>query len=254
MLYWTIFHSESACFYVKEYIYTQIKKILWNVINVYIIKKALRHIVLFLLWFSGILGLGRQDLSYVTVEIQETTHKGQSSHHVSVLDDGSFVVSSDWILKTPGKHELSESARTNTFLFCFFKCWFFFLGCSNSSSLFFLFCHFLFRRQSLQPPFLTLLHPPPLRLAALVTHPKDLCAAWPRGRPLLHPCPASRLQQCHSRGSVPGRPCHTARSHRWWAGCRVFLVVYSQGKRDKHGGREDSLPSQLWLSEQHCGK
>lgn len=70
--------------------------------------------VFFLLWFLGILGLGGQDLSYVTVEIQETTRKGQSSHHVNVLDDGSFVVLSDWILETPGKYELSESPRANT--------------------------------------------------------------------------------------------------------------------------------------------
>ncbi|XP_068438427.1 polycystin-1-like protein 1 [Clinocottus analis] len=58
---------------------------------------------------TGILGLGEQELSYVTVEFQESTLKGQSSHHVSVLDDGSFVLSSDWILKTPGKYELTSS-------------------------------------------------------------------------------------------------------------------------------------------------
>ncbi|XP_044033057.1 polycystic kidney disease 1 like 1 [Siniperca chuatsi] len=58
---------------------------------------------------TGILRLGGQDLSYVTVEFQETTPKGQSSHHVKVLDDGSFVVSSDWILETPGKYELNVS-------------------------------------------------------------------------------------------------------------------------------------------------
>ncbi|KAG8009400.1 Polycystic kidney disease 1 like 1 [Nibea albiflora] len=58
---------------------------------------------------SGILGLGGRDFSYVTVEIQETIHKGQRSHRVTVLDDGSFVVSSDWILETPGKYELNVS-------------------------------------------------------------------------------------------------------------------------------------------------
>ncbi|XP_035510575.1 polycystic kidney disease 1 like 1 [Morone saxatilis] len=58
---------------------------------------------------TGILGLRGQDLSYVTVEFQETTPKGQSSHHVSVLDDGSFVVSFDWILETPGIYELNVS-------------------------------------------------------------------------------------------------------------------------------------------------
>uniref|UniRef100_A0A3B4XJB1 Polycystin 1 like 1, transient receptor potential channel interacting n=1 Tax=Seriola lalandi dorsalis TaxID=1841481 RepID=A0A3B4XJB1_SERLL len=38
---------------------------------------------------------------------------GQSSHHVSLLDDGSFVVSSDWILETPGKYEISKSTKEN---------------------------------------------------------------------------------------------------------------------------------------------
>uniref|UniRef100_A0A8C2ZWB2 Polycystic kidney disease 1b n=1 Tax=Cyclopterus lumpus TaxID=8103 RepID=A0A8C2ZWB2_CYCLU len=38
-----------------------------------------------------ILGLGEQDFSYVTVEFQEMTPKGQSSHNVNVLDDGSFL-------------------------------------------------------------------------------------------------------------------------------------------------------------------
>lgn len=63
----------------------------------------------FLLWFLGILALGGLDLSYVTINIQDMTYKGQSSHHVSVLDDGSFSVSSDWILETPGELELSKS-------------------------------------------------------------------------------------------------------------------------------------------------
>ncbi|XP_073344382.1 polycystin-1-like protein 1 [Pagrus major] len=58
---------------------------------------------------TGILALRRQDFSYVTVEIQETTRKGQSSHRVNVPADGSFVVSSDWILETPGKYELNVS-------------------------------------------------------------------------------------------------------------------------------------------------
>ncbi|KAM6908104.1 polycystin-1-like protein 1 [Lycodopsis pacificus] len=55
---------------------------------------------------SGIGSLADQDLSYVTVEFQETTHKG---HHVNVSHDGSFFVSSDWILETPGKYELDVS-------------------------------------------------------------------------------------------------------------------------------------------------
>ncbi|KAM8731306.1 polycystin-1-like protein 1 isoform 4-T4 [Acanthopagrus schlegelii] len=55
---------------------------------------------------TGIPALRRQDFSYVTVEIQETTHKGQSSQRVSVPADGSFVVSSHWILEAPGNYEL----------------------------------------------------------------------------------------------------------------------------------------------------
>ncbi|KAM9337218.1 polycystin-1-like protein 1 [Symphorus nematophorus] len=58
---------------------------------------------------TGIVAVGGQDLSYVTVEIREATHKGQSSHHVGVLGDGSFVVLFDWILDTPGKYELNVS-------------------------------------------------------------------------------------------------------------------------------------------------
>ncbi|KAE8279963.1 Polycystic kidney disease 1 like 1 Protein abecobe [Larimichthys crocea] len=67
---------------------------------------------------SGILGLGGQDLSYVTVEIHETTHKGQRSHRVSVLDDGSFVVSSAWTLETPGKYELNVSVSNPLSTLC----------------------------------------------------------------------------------------------------------------------------------------
>ncbi|GLD54853.1 polycystic kidney disease 1 like 1-like protein [Lates japonicus] len=58
---------------------------------------------------TGILSLEGQDLSYVTVEFLDTTPKGQSSHHVSLLDDGSFVMLSDWILETPGKYEINVS-------------------------------------------------------------------------------------------------------------------------------------------------
>ncbi len=63
--------------------------------------------------------------------------------------------------------------------------------CLSSFSL--LSCLFLFRRQCLQPPLHTLLHPPPLRLAALSRQLGGLCASWPPGRPLLHPFPAVRL-------------------------------------------------------------
>uniref|UniRef100_A0AAQ4P3R6 Polycystic kidney disease 1b n=1 Tax=Gasterosteus aculeatus aculeatus TaxID=481459 RepID=A0AAQ4P3R6_GASAC len=58
---------------------------------------------------TGIPGLGEQDLSYVTVEFRETTSTGQRSRPVNVLHDGSFVVSSDWILPTPGKYQLNVS-------------------------------------------------------------------------------------------------------------------------------------------------
>lgn len=54
-----------------------------------------------------------QDLSYVTVEFLDTTPKGQSSHHVSLLDDGSFERSFDWILETPGKYEISKQTSEN---------------------------------------------------------------------------------------------------------------------------------------------
>ncbi len=66
--------------------------------------------------FLGIVGLRGQDLSHVTVEFQETTPKGQSSHRVDVLGDGSFVVSSDWILETPGKYELSKLNKSKHIL------------------------------------------------------------------------------------------------------------------------------------------
>lgn len=69
-----------------------------------------------LLWFSGIPSLAGQDLSFVTVEFLDTAPKGQSSHHVSVLEDGSFFVSSEWSLETPGEYEISESTRKNFFI------------------------------------------------------------------------------------------------------------------------------------------
>lgn len=75
------------------------------------------------------------------------------------------------------------------------------------------FFFFPFRRQCLQPPLHTLLHSPPLRLAALSTQPGDLCASWPSGRPRLHPFPANRLQQCDGGGSIFGRPSHIAGRH-----------------------------------------
>uniref|UniRef100_A0A3Q1IV35 Polycystic kidney disease 1b n=1 Tax=Anabas testudineus TaxID=64144 RepID=A0A3Q1IV35_ANATE len=54
-----------------------------------------------------ILSVGGQDLTCVTVDFLDTTLKSQSSHLVNVLDDGSFVVTSDWIFETSGKYEIS---------------------------------------------------------------------------------------------------------------------------------------------------
>ncbi|KAM3593069.1 uncharacterized protein V6R79_005557 [Siganus canaliculatus] len=56
---------------------------------------------------TGILGLGGLDLSYITVQIQEMTHKGQSLHRVSVTEQGSFFVSTPWMLETPATHEFN---------------------------------------------------------------------------------------------------------------------------------------------------
>ncbi|XP_047185931.1 uncharacterized protein LOC124849765 [Scophthalmus maximus] len=58
---------------------------------------------------TGIPSLAGQDLSFVTVEFLDTAPKGQSSHHVSVLEDGSFFVSSEWSLETPGEYEINVS-------------------------------------------------------------------------------------------------------------------------------------------------
>ncbi|XP_076744692.1 polycystin-1-like protein 1 [Maylandia zebra] len=49
----------------------------------------------------GILGLSSQALTYVTVESLGMTLK------VNVMDDGSFTVSSDWILNVAGKYEIN---------------------------------------------------------------------------------------------------------------------------------------------------
>ncbi|CAK6980027.1 polycystic kidney disease 1 like 1, partial [Scomber scombrus] len=58
---------------------------------------------------TGLLGVGETSLSHVTVDFSGMTTAGQSSHHVNVLDDGSFALSSDWILETSGKHEINVS-------------------------------------------------------------------------------------------------------------------------------------------------
>lgn len=57
--------------------------------------------------------MGEQDLSYVTVDFLDTNLKSQSSHHVNVSDDGSFVVTTDWMFETSGKYEISKSTREN---------------------------------------------------------------------------------------------------------------------------------------------
>ncbi|XP_072234365.1 polycystin-1-like protein 1 [Leuresthes tenuis] len=58
--------------------------------------------------FGGkrIMGFGRKDLSHVTVEFVGKIPKGQSSLDVNVSDVGSFAVSSDWLLETPGKYDI----------------------------------------------------------------------------------------------------------------------------------------------------
>lgn len=57
--------------------------------------------------------MGGQDLTCVTVDFLDTTLKSQSSHLVNVLDDGSFVVTSDWIFETSGKYEICRPTRDN---------------------------------------------------------------------------------------------------------------------------------------------
>ncbi|KAG7526791.1 polycystic kidney disease protein 1-like 1 [Solea senegalensis] len=58
---------------------------------------------------TGIQSRAGQDFSYVTVEFLGVTPKVQSSRHVSLLDDGSFSVSSEWFLQTPGKYQINVS-------------------------------------------------------------------------------------------------------------------------------------------------
>ncbi|KAK7879412.1 hypothetical protein WMY93_030748 [Mugilogobius chulae] len=55
---------------------------------------------------TGIFGLERHNLSDVTVEFLGMTPRGQSSLHVNILDRGSFNVSSNWTLETPGTYEI----------------------------------------------------------------------------------------------------------------------------------------------------
>lgn len=67
--------------------------------------------------FMQLLGMKdfrKQNLSYVTVGIWETTRKGQSSHGVKVRDDCSFVALLDWNVESPRKYELSELTRANS--------------------------------------------------------------------------------------------------------------------------------------------
>ncbi|XP_058481712.1 polycystin-1-like protein 1 [Solea solea] len=58
---------------------------------------------------TGIQSRAGQDFSYVTVEFLGVTPKVQSSRHVSLLDDGSFSVSCEWFLETPGKYQINVS-------------------------------------------------------------------------------------------------------------------------------------------------
>ncbi|CAJ1082323.1 polycystic kidney disease 1 like 1 [Xyrichtys novacula] len=56
---------------------------------------------------TGLRGVDREELSFVKVEFEEPAPKGQSSHHVTVLDDGSFAQSADWVFGSPRKYQLS---------------------------------------------------------------------------------------------------------------------------------------------------
>lgn len=104
------------CFFTLKGIFTQIINI--RICNNYFFKILKFYFVLIIfpgIFFLGILGLGNQNFSYVTVEIWETTQKGQSSHRAKVLRDGSFAMQSDWILEAPGKYEFSKLGRADTF-------------------------------------------------------------------------------------------------------------------------------------------
>ncbi|XP_065805230.1 polycystin-1-like protein 1 [Labrus bergylta] len=58
---------------------------------------------------TGIPGVGGTELSFVNIEFENPTPKGQSPRHVRVFDDGSFSWSADWIFETPGKYKLNIS-------------------------------------------------------------------------------------------------------------------------------------------------
>lgn len=81
-------------------------------------------VLLFLfLCFSGILGVGVQELFFVNIKFEEQTPKGQSSQRVSVFDDGSFTWSSDWIFDTPGEYELSMWEGADKFYSLYLNKW-----------------------------------------------------------------------------------------------------------------------------------
>ncbi|XP_029978909.1 polycystic kidney disease 1 like 1-like [Sphaeramia orbicularis] len=96
---------------------------------------------------TGISGLKEQDFSDVTVEFHGMTPRGQSSHRVSVQDDGSFAVSSEFSLEAPGEYDINVSVSN--------------LLSSLSSSL-----H-------------VVISPPSIDSFG------DLCISWPPRRPLL---------------------------------------------------------------------
>uniref|UniRef100_A0A3B5BJT4 Polycystin 1 like 1, transient receptor potential channel interacting n=1 Tax=Stegastes partitus TaxID=144197 RepID=A0A3B5BJT4_9TELE len=99
-------------------------------------------------------------------ELLETTSKGQSSARVSVLDDGSFTASFDWIFKNPGKYEIRKFTRANLCSFLELHSALHNVVCLIFACSSFILC---FRRLCLQPPLHALLLPPLIFLAYIVT-------------------------------------------------------------------------------------
>lgn len=161
--------------------------------------------------------MGGLDLSYVRIHFMDT--RGQSSHLVNVLDDGSFALASDWIVETPGKYETSQSARENENC-CWIKCVTFYI---KTVSLLFT----LFRGPCLQRALHTLLHPLPPRFS------------WWPGASM---CPVLRTLRTES---------HTAGESGWRSGNCVPLVRGRQGLRGWEDLHNDSLLAQIPVSQQH---
>lgn len=167
----------------------------------------------------------KQNLSYVTLEICETTRKGQSSRGVKVRDDGSFVAPSVWNVQSPGKYELSELSRASRHLISFHHK-------KNASTRFFVsFPSFpLSRCQRVPPSLHTLRHPLAVCSAALPSQPIALRALH------LHRLTASEHQrQCPGWGGVPARPCKTWQRPSWTESC-LFSGTFWQTRWKKPRG------------------